>query len=684
MKLRFVCMFLLCLHISILSQTILSSQLEHPLGERDGRRPPRASTFGLEGNERLSDQTNYVGLGDKAGSTIALGDFNCDRYTDLLVAPDPHRMRAVRVLLWRHHDFSFQEAHLSNDPTTHAVFSLDSISSFSTHASVMAATTLDANSDGFLDVLLSVQVQKDVFAGLILNGDGTGNLRFDQILPDVTPGMLIMDVDDDASQDIFLVTPLGERLFYINNRQGTFTRKVWRPHDVPSKCMPTAPFNSNAFVDLNGDCLPDLVVTTTCGMEVWFNHGLHNKTVSRWMVGKQFTKEHIDFSEMTIARHGGDHYTILDKSIWDSASGDGRATFADFNGDGTVDIAVPNAEDEELRISYNVRESHARRKLCSTHPEWHFETNVALQNVRVPDSLFGLARTQSFIRVGDYNFDGKADILLINGEMGTVNLFEATQSPTDALFPESGMSYVIERLLFPITGTYIFQSSESLLGVRYVRAAESSILEHIEDPLAAVFFDLNESGRQDILISQRHGTRLLWSNYKDCQDAVFFKATGVETAHADWRGIAPSKEAFSPLPGNTFQLSYGGRYGQEMHVCTQCPQSGFFALQSCSCLFGITRIANYIEEMAMGGAKGVRTWRNLMPNALAIVWPRHHPSRDYAKWKIAYLSKGRDGQMKRIILVLFATLVVLTVAIAYTHGLERLEEHRNKLDIGYT
>lgn len=676
---------LLLLCSSMFVMPISSSHLRSPFEEKDAPKPPRTAAPGEESSERLSDQSNYVGLGDEAGSAIAVGDFNCDRYTDLLVAVDSHRMRAVQVLLWEHHDFSFRKPNLSDNLTVHSFFSLDSISSLSPDASILAATTLDANSDGYLDVLLSLQITKDVFGGLILNGDGTGRLCFDQILPDVNPGMLIMDTNDDTSPDIFFITPTGERVFYVNDKRGTFTKKLWKPDGAAANiCTPTFPFNSNAYVDLNGDCLPDLVVTTACGLEVWFNHGLHRKPVSRWMVGKQFMKKPVDFSDMTIARHGSDHYTLLDKSIWDAASGDGRATFADFNGDGTVDIAVPNAEDEELRISYNIRESHGSRKLCSTHPEWHFETDVALQNVRIPDSLFGPSRVQSSIRVGDFNFDSKVDILIINGDTGAVNLFQATQSPTNTWFPKSGMSSFVERFLFPVTGTYIFHGADSLLGVKYVRAAESSILEHIEDPLAAFFFDLNESGRQDILISQGHGTRLIWSNFKNREDAVFFKATSVETAHDDWRRPDLSKEAFSPLPGNTFQLSYGGRYGHEMHVCTQCPQSGFYALQSCSCLFGITRVANYIEEMAMGGAKGVRTWRNLMPNALAVVWPRHHQSRDYAKWKIAYLSKGRDGQMKKIVLVLFATLVVLMVAIAYTHGLERLEEHRNKLDIGYT
>lgn len=651
------------------------------------RLPPQPSSSQLFPHQWLSDQSPYVNLGDNSGSVIALGDFNCDRYTDLLMVSQSNHMRVVHILIWNHHNFSFQSSSYSHLSSFSPTFSLHAVPNLSSKAIIAGAAAFDFNSDGYLDVLLSVQVLGRSYMGVVLEGDGAGAMRFQQILPDVNPGMLVMDANDDMAPDIFFVSSLGHRVFYLNDKLGTFRRKVWQPGDDLAHCKPTMPYNSNAFVDVNGDCLPDLIVTTTCGMEVWFNYGLQKKTASRWIAGKHFRKARADFSELSLEsdRQGNSLFILLDSSVWDYASGDGRAVFADFNGDGTTDIAVPNPNDEQIRISYNIQTtSNRKRELCSVSPEWHFETQIALQHVRVSDSLFGPIRMQSTFRIGDFNFDSKLDILLIDGETGTLTLFEAQQPPDDTWFPVTGLHHIADSLLFPITGSHLFQDTSTVKSINYVRAQGSSILDQIEDPIAAVFFDLDESGRQDILVSQKHGSRLLWSSYKENEDAVFFKATSFETAHGGWRGSAPSMEAFSPLPGDTFQLSYGGRYGHETRVCSQCPQSGFFAMQTCSCLFGITTIANYIAEMATGGAEGVRTWRNLMPNALAVVWRPQESPRSFAKWRIAYLSRGRDGQMKRIAFVLFTTLLILLAAIAYTHYLERVEEARNKLDIGCT
>lgn len=649
------------------------------------RKPPAVHSGPLSRDPWLTDQSEYVGLGDDRGLTIAVADFTNDRYSDLLVIPNSQIMRAVQALIWNHHVYSFQDVSECKNSMYQPIFSLDEVGKLSYEATIASSSTLDANSDGYLDVLLSVRISDKHYIGIMLLGDGSGCFRLNQMLPDVTPGLLIMDVNDDESSDIFFVSVAKERVFYLNDNVGGFMKKAWKPRSGVDPCPPTSPLNSNAFVDINGDCLPDLVVTTRCGMEVWFNDGLKNKPVSRWTVGKEFRKVlHKDFSELVLPADKG-RFMLLDKSIWSVASGDGNACFADFNGDGTIDIGVPNMEDGEVRISYNTRLSRQRTQLCSVDSTWHFVTDVALRNVPVSDTAFGLTRVQSAIRVGDFNFDSKLDILLINGETGTLNLYEARSvHPHTTWFPGSrGLARFTKGLLFSITGSYRDRSVDLPDVIEYTRSSETAALNSIEDPLGAVFIDLDESGRQDILIPQVHGTRLLWNNLKEFEDSVFFKATGVDTVRGHEKSSFVAQQSFLPTPGNTFKLTYGGRYGRETHVCGQCPQTGGFSLQSCSCIFGITRIANYIEEMAMGGAHGVRTWKNLMPNAQAVVWQRRS-QRGVTKWKISYLSKGRDGQMKRIVFVLVTTLVILLVVIVYTHGLERLEENGNKLAIGYT
>lgn len=678
---------LTCLRFSLV---LLSSCKTHSLNlgtssipERAPRGPPETSSHSSD--LWISDETSYVGLGDHKGTTIAVGDFNCDRYSDLLVIQDARRMRSVEILAWNHHEFSFKSVPTAGCRSRNSIFSLDSIPSLSSKAKIASAATLDVNSDGFLDVLLSIRISGRVYGGILLIGNGIGCLKVAQILRDVTPGLLILDANEDMSPDVFFISSNGERIFLMNNGQGRFKKKVWKPKSGVQRCSPSHPYNSNAFVDINGDCLPDLVVSTSCGLEVWYGDGLQNKSTSRWILGQEFRKQRHDISDLSLPKDMH-RFQLLISSVWNPRAGDGMATFADFNGDGSIDIAVPNSGSEELRISYHVQSEKRKSNLCTMGgvKQVSYATKVALKNVQVADTQLGSTRMQSRIRVGDFNFDSKLDILFISGETGTLTLFEgqSVEAHKSWLLGRRGLSLLKGMLLFSLTGKRPHHAAlvETL---QYVQSS-GQVLSTIEDPIGAAFFDMDESGRQDILVPQVHGTRLLWNNLKGFEDCVFFKATAVDSAHRVWRSIATGLHAFSPIAGTTFKLSYGGRHKRETHICTQCPQSGFLSLESCSCIFGITRIANYIEEMGMGGAHGVRTWRNLMPNALAVVWPGRGVRRGVFKWKISYLSKGQDGQMRRIVIVLLATLVMLFFAILYAHSLEKREERKSKLDIGYT
>lgn len=664
------------------SSQLTSALLTQP--RRDKQRPPPAPhSISLLSTEYLTDQSAYVGLGDGVGSAIAVGDFTTDRYTDLLVIPHSKIMRSVRVLAWNHHTFSFTRVSCPANSSYRSTFSLNALSSAPPDSKIVSAALFDADSDGFLDALLSIRLPDGSHFGVILRGNGLGCLQLDSVLPGLTPQLVIMDANDDMRSDIFFISDQSERVFYINQPSGQFTRKVWTPDPPLHLCTPTRQESSNAFVDINGDCEPDLVISSSCGLEVWFNQGLHKRSFSRWVYGQQhFAKDLHDFTNTSGAGDSAP-MLVLNASVWNPHNGDGQATFADFNADGSIDIAVANPVTRQVRISYNLRRPYVEKKLCSVDSSWHFQTRVALSDIHVSDTAFGDMRLRSRIRTGDFNYDGKLDLLLVDGDSGTLSLFLAKSAGSNAMwYPRPGKP--VERILFPITGRLENGGSPTTKSLLYTKFSEGPLLYSIEDPIAASFIDLDENGRQHILVSQAHGTRLIWNSYQDKEDAVYFKATGVNAAHSSWRSTKDGSQAFSPLPGNTFKVSYGGRFGRETHTCTQCPQTGVLSLQSCSCLFGITRIANYIEEMAMGGSGGVRTWTNLMPNALAVIWPQGRRPQGGVKWKVSYLSKGRDGQMKRIVFVLCVTLVMLFFAILYIHTVEGREANAEKLDFGYT
>lgn len=151
---------------------------------------------------------------------------------------------------------------------------------------IAAAAPLDPNADGMLDLLLSVKSQPRFHVGKNLLGNGMGGLQPATTLLDLDPDMLDMDGDNNLVPDIMFTSADGSLAFCKNDPPRTFEIERWNPYqdDVsePSlaqnqessaptlelelakkygKCLPEAGFGSHAFVDMKGDCLPNLVIT---------------------------------------------------------------------------------------------------------------------------------------------------------------------------------------------------------------------------------------------------------------------------------------------------------------------------------------------------------------------------------------------------------------------------------------
>jgi integrin alpha FG-GAP repeat containing protein 1 len=643
-----------------------------------------------------------VSLGDDVGSTIALGDFTRDRYVDLVMADKA--MRSLSLWTWRQREYAFRRVERAWNSTAYAVlFSLDVMPELPPSAFIAAAAPLDANADGSLDLLISVHVHPHSHVGIVLQGNGMGGLRPVTKLPDVGPDLLVMDGDGDLVADVLFTAHDGMFAFYRNSPPGTFSLVRWNPYrrgpdaaastaaanttlpgpedalaEALSDCAPVEGFGSNAFVDLNGDCLPDLVVTTqNCGMHVWLNRAA---ATARGEDGKAVpVGRRAAFWDLSV-REDAHLFAALGDEVWSLTAGDGRAVFADFNGDGTMDIAVPNSGRARVRLSLNEQRDRPFGELCTADTSWSFHSYDALRDVRLADTTLGPSLAPAAIHVGDYNYDGLMDILTVNADSGVVELFEGARLPAAA---RGGWRDLAPPGAPPKgTGSFWRHVQAQHHKVAFVRVAGDPVLSSLEDPVAAAFFDLDESGRQDVLVVQAHGTRLIWNNYNEVDDSEFFKATSsnaVLTASRKQRATTTS-QPFVPMAGNTVKISYGGHSGHEQHICTQCPQTGFMSLQSCTCLFGIRRIANYIEEMSIGAGSVVRTWSSLMPNAMAVVWPVDGAS---GHWRVAYITKSRGRQMLGVVVVLASTLILLAGAIAYLHAVERVDERKQQIFLSH-
>jgi len=565
-------------------------------GPASSRGPPSFTASGL------SDKSDYVKLDELGQSFIAFGDFNRDRFVDGLVV-NPKSMREAQVAFWDHEEYRF---------------SLSNASGISASSDITAAAVADFNNDGDLDVLLSVAKTDDVF---IYFGDRKGGFTAGPVLPNAggQHGILVVDGDGDFSPDILVMRSDGARGFYRSvGGTGNYTWTEWSS-GVDDKCLPTKP-NSHAFVDLNGDCLPDLVLTTSCGIEVWLNSG---GTKAFW---------ELRASDTTAFRQIG-----LD--AWNPDEADGQIVFADFNGDGTIDLAFHNEDEGHIRILLNLQFPRKYGLLCIPDNKWSLEERTAITGIHLTPQKLGKAmEIPRSMRVGDFNFDGWPDLLALTSS-GKIELFENLGN---------------------------FKDDTSVAS--FAKFENDKALREVDDAVAATFVDIDESGRQDILVVQSHGTRLIWNNYNRHADSLFFKGTGLSSLSY----FSNDPRPFAPVPGNTFKLSFDSPDGPMQHACSQCPQTAYLPLQACSCLFGLTRISNYIEEMAMGGATLSRSWSNLMPNSMAVIWP--DLSEGTKSWWMEYFTQRRGGQIQGIVSFLIGCLVGVALAIWYLSWRERKED----------
>lgn len=603
------------------------------------RGPPKPTNHGF------SDQSSYVHL-SSSGALVAVADFNRDRFLDLLMI-DSRSLRAFSVMLWDHDEFAFRYAEppiFLDDPIVKQVESAAGVNPLGKSTTVFVA---DFSHDGALDVLVS-----DGEQGRIFFGDGAGgfNSSAPVIIPELPAVAALVDADADFVPDIFVSFSNGTRGFWQyqsynasepaspTNQSGHVIFRPWPDGDTHSaggQSCTTKPemAPSIAFADINGDCLPDLVIPSTCGVEVWTNQGTSSRPF--WSLSAARTSK--DLRQLGIEVFNFDH-------------GDRVLTVADFNSDGTLDFAVVNVNRQDMLIHLNKQKTRAVNDLCSPDDNWEFERRVGvasrvnLRSARL-GPMFGAVDVPRLLHVGDYDMDGMADLLAIDG---------ASTRP----------------VIYRNKGIWAENRMQDAHFERLDEKVEGDLSKPNGDAISATFFDTDESGRQDILVVRAgNDTRLMWNSLHEGWDVLFFKGTILSGLN-----YRSDPKPFAPVVGSTVKLGYTERGSRHRirRTCSQCAQSGSLQLSPCNCQYGLQGIANYIEELWAGAGASTRSWSSLMPNSMAIIWS---VSENLAgPWKMEYFTQRRGSQMLRVTAILMIGLMTLGSIILWLQYREAKED----------
>lgn len=606
------------------------------------RSPPTASA------RAFTDQSAYVHLA-ASGALIATADFNRDRFSDLLML-DASTLRTLGVMLWDHDAFSFRHAGTPIRLDDPALAARETAAGLKPLGKIVGAHVADFGNDGTLDVLLYDGVQARIFFG---SGDASFNAAPPALISQFPVVTALVDADSDLVPDIFAAFPNGTRGFYQYNRThsvatnrsnqaGSVVFRAWSgggttaPGGAP--CVTDVEMAAAiAFADMDGDCLADLVIPTTCGLEVWSNAATSHRPF--WSL----TAPH------DLHRLGIDVYNF--------AHGDRAIAVADFDSDGTIDLAVANRNRGDLLIHLNRQRARPVGALCTGDAAWKLERTVGVSSglsLRKPrlGSLFSAVDVPPLMHVGDFDLDGMPDILYIDSSSSQPVILRNRASWRQRRPQESHFQPLADPL-------------------------RRGLAKGNTGAISATFFDTDESGRQDVLVVRgANETRLMWNTMREGWDALFFKGTMLSAL-----GYRLEPRPFAPVVGNTLKISYMERGSRRRirHVCSQCAQTGPFQLSACNCQFGLEGIANYIEELWAGGGSATRSWTSLMPNSMAVIWAGGDNSP--GSWWMEYFTQRRGSQMLRVTAILMTGLVLLGIIILWLQHREAKEDRlRDELE----
>lgn len=550
------------------------------------------------------------------------------------------------------------------------------------NAKVASVSAADFNVDGKLDFLIQthpfnmsvspVELNTDITQLQIYYGDYT-RVTDTKMLPEAHSGQVSILQYGKGQIHPSLI---GNR----RNSEGVLESTVWKALLTTEKVLGGKPFaapHSFANVDFDGDCMPDFFVDRADGTsEIWIMD----------------PKSGVPSLKQTFA----------------SVAGRGQVTFADFDGDGAVDMLFPVCypsdtceTTNELRIYYN-----SQQPICAS---------VFSKNCRRPNALCTADSSFKFANFGTTSSNDKVVIVKADQFPSQTRLFASPASTGVPLTVRAG-DYNVDRfadLLVPmlpssskVAQTALWKNlpcTSDLCGDAASKAkrrtfqpimdSSAGALNSINGAFGASWFDLDESGTLDILVTtetvnslNQHVFSLVAVTNNYFNDGYFIKTLGLNglcTVNCNLKNIKLGQKPYGVNQhGASWKYTLSDLSGRQLvNAFPQLPQSAYSPLQTPYVLNGLGRPANYIDYIYMGfpvydSKNGhSQSWPGVIPNSQVVVSP--YPTNSPDKWAIElYISPS--GALLWIALGVALCLLLSGGAIVFFQWREKKADEAEK------
>lgn len=520
---------------------------------------------------RCSDITPAVFGNAHYGMPAAFGDFNSDELTDVFMLRD--NGMTVEIFL-----AAEQEPLLRANSDLRCTF----------RHMVVSVVPGDFDGDVFMDVLV-MTFNKDhnrYYAYILWGGNGRLNCtNEDQPLIKMRGQPLALDYNQDMIIDLFGLNENHTRSFWVFNQNRTAPKEIPMDREEEERPRISHP-HSNAYLDLNNDFLPDLVVTTEESFEIWIS------------TEQGFAYRSTIDLPYNISRDK-DFKGVL-----------GQTLYLDVELTGKMDLLVPLCFDEHCTNSTIMMYSNG----------WH---NLRINFRDNKNMLWGFVKPDGrrytdtiTLRGGDFNMDGYPDIL-------------ATLQSTTG---RQRQSFLLENV-----------ACEACIGFsRTFEIRWQALNPFYNETAMAVFYDFYQDGILDVILvevdkASKEYRTAAFKNSLD-YDANFVKVMVLTGRTNSMYPISPGslgkkKRTYGTnLPGPSIAYKTTTQDGSPRNaIAAQLPQSAHFSLNLPYTTFGLGRTPNFVDALTIGVAGKSREWPQIIPNSQMVVIP--NPIGEPYRWK---------------------------------------------------
>uniref|UniRef100_A0A0N5A9C1 Integrin alpha FG-GAP repeat containing 1 n=1 Tax=Syphacia muris TaxID=451379 RepID=A0A0N5A9C1_9BILA len=536
------------------------------------------------------------------GAVCAYGDMNRDLYTDLLIHD------GIKVKLYTQtEEGEFQSTSLALE----------------VGKSVASCAIGDFNGDALPDILVITNTKEHykavVFICTGISGSDCSPFQLDEEFLD-EPG--VIDVNGDGKSDL---------VGFAKDDQKFICRLGTEKNGVFAKCEESFEADKQpgflkgfpiSFVDVTGDLSAEVIFAMRNGsnlvLDVW-----KRSSKNAWKRSVELIKE--------LKIEEGKYF--------------GVPLFADFDADGSMDIAVPVCADAPCTRVDSI--------WIWTNNHW-LPSTISLSN-NVASSTGQLSVV---FRVGDFTLDGYPDLLalVICEGQPTPMILENTECT-------SCMNNETRQFTLRTTPRLIQPSGVSLGKIRM-----------------ASFFDLMEDGTLDVLLEyvdvkdhRKKETTIDFIQYSDYGDTTFLK---VEVFSSCTKNCGSEKiKIGSGIAWHGACVSYNMSVSRKLEQRgTQCqmPQTTHRTFYSPFTLFGLGRSPNFVDYVRIGSPRPVDAsqhygLKQLVPNSRVIVVP---PKNGASYWQ-SRLYVTPSSLIIQSLIVLISVCSSLLLIIAVLHIRER-------------